>query len=189
MCNDLPITKTSTKILSLALKSAKIWPLPTHQTSSLTNGIYSVTSTSFPLNNPLFLAGTSNPFLSMNRWCTLSPSSCSELTSSRWHILDVRLLWVGTLYYSALNLRRQIQCPGMKINNPHQLNVLFHVLEHAWAYQYIHPQLPLLHHLHSVLFFTIQHWQWKNHISCTYKVNYFRSAFHSFWTSWYFLNE
>ena len=71
---------------------------------------------------------------------------------------------VRTIYYLALNLHRQVQCPGMKIDNVHQFNVLFYVLEHVWAFQPIHAQVPLPHHLYSVLFFTIQNWQWKNHI-------------------------
>lgn len=52
----------------------------------------------------------------------------------------------------------------MKINNLHQFNVLIYALEHVRAHNYTHPELPLLHHHHSALFFIIQNLQGKNHI-------------------------
>ena len=50
---------------------------------------------------------------------------------------------VRIIYYLALNLHKQAQCPGMKINNAHQFSVLLYILKHVQASQLFHPQVSL----------------------------------------------
>ena len=106
-----------------------------------------------PLNNSLLLTGISSYFFPSIDAPHLLIAVENLLLQDDVHLMED--LMVRTIYYLALNLHKQAQCLGMKINNAPQFNVLLYIFKHVQASQLFHPQVSLPLHLYSVLFFTI----------------------------------